>query len=300
MKKVFKFIALSVAAMVMLTSCNNDGWKTTKDGLEYRFIEINKDAQQVKAGDVLVGTCILKLNDSVLINVDKPDRILMASPSVFKGDLSEGLLMMHLGDKAVFGVSADSLYKFGFRFPPFYKEGTGMKLYYEINLTDIITQDEIAQEQALFEENYKQLQDAERETLAKYVEDNKINATPDEDGLYIVVNKKGKGNKVEIGRNVAINYTGRLLDGKIFDTSVEKVAKDNGIYDPSRQYAPLSYTVGSMSLIRGWDKGVINQPEGSKLTLIIPSWLGYGQKGNSDRIPPNSPLLFEIEIVSVK
>ena len=94
-----------------------------------------------------------------------------------------------------------------------------MKLYYEINLTDIITQDEIAQEQALFEENYKQLQDAERETLAKYVEDNKINATPDEDGLYIVVNKKGKGNKVEIGRNVAINYTGRLLDGKIFDTS---------------------------------------------------------------------------------
>ena len=299
MKKVFKLFAFSVAALTMITSCG-DGWKTTNDGLSYKFLETNKDAQQVQMGDVLVGTCVLKLNDSVLFKLDQPDRMMMVNPAAFKGDLTEGLLMMHLGDKAVFSVWADSVQKLGFRFPPFYKEGTGMKLTYEINLTDIITQEEIAQEQALFAENMQQLQAAERDSLAAYLERNNIKATPDEDGLYIIVNKKGKGQKVEIGREVAINYTGRLLNGKVFDTSVETVAKDNNVYDPQRQYGPLSYTVGRMSLIRGWEKGVINQPAGSKLTLIIPSSLGYGQQGAGDQIPPNSPLFFDLEIVSVK
>lgn len=300
MKKLIKFFALSVATLVILASCNRDGWKTTSDGLGYKFIEINKDAQQVQMGDVLVGTCVLRLEDSVLFQLDQPDRMMMVNPAAFKGDLTEGLLMMHLGDKVIFSVWADSVQKLGFTFPDFYKEGTGMKLYYEINLTDIITQEEIAQEQALFAENMQQLQAAERDTIAAYVEQNNIKATPDEEGLYIIVNKKGNGKNVEIGRDVAINYTGRLLNGKVFDSSIEKVAKDNDIYEPQRQYAPLSYTVGRMSLIRGWEKGVINQPQGSKLTLIIPSWLGYGQQGAGERIPPNSPLIFEIEIVSVK
>lgn len=299
MKKVFRLFAISVAAVAMLASCNKDGWKTTDDGLGYKFLETNKDAQQVQMGDVLVGTCVLKLDDSVLFSLDQPDRMMMVNPPAFKGDLTEGLLMMHLGDKVIFSVWADSVGKLGFRFPPFYKEGAGMKLYYEINLTDIITQEEIAQEQAVFAENMQKLKDEERETLAAYVESNKIKATPDEDGLYIIVNKQGKGKKVEIGRDVAINYTGHLLDGKIFDTSIESVAKNNNIYDPQRQYAPLSYTVGRMSLIRGWEKGVINQPEGSKLTLIVPSWLAYGQQGAGE-IPPNSPLIFDLEIVSVK
>ena len=299
MKKLFNYLTLSVVALAMLTSCG-DGWKTTKDGLSYKFLEQNKDAQQVQMGDVLVGTCVLKLEDSVLFSLDQPDRMMMVNPAAFKGDLTEGLLMMHLGDKVIFGVWADSVHKIGFPFPPYYKEGTGMKLYYEINLTDIITQEEIAQEQAVFAENMQQLKADERDTLAAYVERNNIKATPDEDGLYIVVNKKGKGEKVEIGRDVAINYTGRLLDGKVFDTSLEPVAKANGLYDPQRQYAPLSYTVGRMSLIRGWEKGVINQPAGSKLTLIIPSWPGYGPQGAGELIPANSPLIFDLEIVSVK
>ena len=300
MKKTIKFLALSVAALVMLASCNKGGWKTTSDGLGYKFLETNKDAQQVQMGDVLVGTCVLKLGDSILFQVDQPDRIMMVNPPAFKGDLTNGLLMMHLGDKAIFSVWADSVHKLGFQFPPYYKESAGMKLFYEINLTDIITQEEIAQEQALFAENMQQLQAAERDSIAAYVKNNNIKAEPDEDGLYIIVNKKGKGQKVEIGRDVAINYTGRLLDGKVFDTSIETVAKSNDIYEPQRQYAPLSYTVGRMSLIRGWENGVINQPAGSKLTLIIPSSLGYGTQGAGDRIPPNSPLIFDIEIVSVK
>lgn len=298
MKKFIKLLTAALIGTTLLVSCG-DGYKTTDGGLKYKFVEINKGAQQVQLGDVLVGTCVMKLNDSVLGRVDTPDRIFMATEPAFNGDLSEGLLMMHIGDKAVFVVNADSLTKRGIKMPPLYKEGIGMQLIYEINLTDIITREEMEQEQANFRENIQQIQAAEKETLAKYVEDNKIKAAPDEEGLYIVVNKKGNGQKVEIGRNVAINYTGRLLDGTIFDTSLEPVAKSNNIYDPRRKYEPLSYRVGEQSLIRGWEKGIINQPAGSKLTLIIPSALGYGPQ-DLGTIPANSPLIFDIEIVSVK
>lgn len=298
MKRLFKLFAAIVLASTILAACG-DGFKTTKSGLRYKFLETNKGAQQVQNGDVLVGTCVLKLNDSILGRVDTPDRILMANESAFPGDLPEGLLMMHIGDKAIFQIEADSVAKYGFRLPPYYKPGTGMKFIYEINLTDIITKDEMAQEQALYMENMQQAQAAEKEALAKYVEDNKIKATPDEEGLYIIVNKKGNGQKVEIGRQVAINYTGRLLNGKVFDTSIESVAKENGIYESRRPYEPLSYRVGEQSLIRGWEKGIINQPAGSKLTLIIPSALGYGPQ-SLGVIPANSSLIFDLEIVSVK
>ena len=298
MKRLFKLFAAIILCSSILAACG-DGFKTTKSGLKYKFLETNKDAQQVQPNDVLVGTCVLKLNDSVLGRVDTPDRILMANESAFPGDLPEGLLMMHIGDKAIFQVEADSVAKYGFRFPPYYKAGTGMKLIYEINLTDIITKEEMAQEQANFMENMQQAQAAEKEALAKYVADNKIKATPDEEGLYIIVNKKGNGQKVEIGRQVAINYTGRLLNGKVFDTSLESVAKENEIYDSRRPYEPLSYRVGEQSLIRGWEKGIMNQPAGSKLTLIIPSALGYGPQ-DLGVIPANSSLIFDLEIVSVK
>lgn len=298
MKKSLKLFAALVIGATMLASCG-DGFKTTKDGLRYKFLETNKDAQQVQMNDVLVGTCVVKLNDSILGRMDTPDRILMVNPSAFKGDLTEGLIMMHIGDKAIFEIEADSVAKFGFNFPEIYKAGTGMKLVYEINLTDIITREEMEQEQANFRENLQQAQAAEKEALAQYVADNKIKATPDEEGLYIIVNKKGNGQKVEIGRQVAINYTGRLLNGKVFDTSIESVAKENNIYDDRRPYEPLSYRVGEQSLIRGWEKGVINQPAGSKLTLIIPSALGYGPQ-DLGAIPANSSLIFDLEIVSVK
>lgn len=267
----------------------------------YKFIEENKEAQQVQVGDVLVGVCTIRLDDSVLNTISSPDRLYPpVSQPLFPGDLNEGLLMMHIGDKAVFAVEADSLAKRGMRFPSFYKEGAGMKIYYEISLVDLVTKAEFDEEKSNYYENMQQLKAEEKAQLEQYVKDNKLKGTADEDGLYVIVNKKGNGPKVEIGRKVAINYTGKLLDGKIFDTSVETVAKDNGVYDARRKYGPYEYKVGEIALIRGWEEGVINQPAGSKLTLVIPSEMGYGPQGVPGSIPPNSPLVFEIEIVSVK
>lgn len=298
MKKVLKMFFATFVGVTLLASCG-DGFKTTPNGLKYKFLEVNPEAQQVQDNDVLVGTCTLKLNDSVLGEVKTPDRILQATAPAFKGDLPEGLKMMHIGDKAIFVIEADSVHARGVNFPDYYKEGTGMKLYYEINLTDIVTLEELNQERANYLENMEQAQEAEKELIANYVTENKIKATPDEDGLYIIVNKKGNGQKVEIGREVSVNYTGRLLDGKVFDTSVESVAKDNDMYDARRGYSPMTYVVGQQSMIPGWEKGILNQPAGSKLTLIVPSSQAYGPQAVGS-IPANSTLVFDIEILSVK
>ena len=280
-----------VAGTMLLTACGSGdmkGYKQTADGLYYRFEVQNKDAQQVQEGDVLVGEMTLRLDTTVLLsNVGRTERLMPAIPS-YDGVLHEGLLMMHVGDKVTFAIEADSMAKFmqPNQMPPMYEQGKGMKFYYEINLQDIVTKEEFAEEQANYQAQMEQVRQQEPELIANYVKENNIKAQPTADGLYIIIKKAGKGTKVAVGRQVAMHYTGRLLDGTVFDSSIGK--------------EPLSYVVGQMGLIRGWEEGVMGQPEGSQLQLIIPSAMGYGSQGAGQMIPPYSPLVFDIEIVSVK
>ena len=280
-----------VAGTMLLTACGSGdmkGYKQTADGLYYRFEVQNKDAQQVQEGDVLVGEMTLRLDTTVLLsNVGRTERLMPAIPS-YDGVLHEGLLMMHVGDKVTFAIEADSMAKFmqPNQMPPMYEQGKGMKFYYEINLQDIVTKEEFAEEQANYQTQMEQVRQQEPELIANYVKENNIKAQPTAEGLYIIVKKAGKGTKVAVGRQVAMHYTGRLLDGTVFDSSIGK--------------EPLSYVVGQMGLIRGWEEGVMGQPEGTQLQLIIPSAMGYGSQGAGQQIPPYSPLVFDIEILSVK
>lgn len=291
MKKQIKMATAMVAGTMLLAACGSSemkGYKQTDDGLYYRFEQQNKDAQQVQEGDVLVGEMTIRLDTTVLrTNVGRTERLMPVVP-MYDGVLHEGLLMMHLGDHAIFAVEADSMAKFmqPNQMPPMYEAGKGMKFYYEINLQDIVTRDEFAQEQANYQVEMEKSRDAEPELIAAYVKDNGIKVQPNAGGLYVIVKKQGKGPKVAAGRQVVIHYTGRLLDGTVFDSSVGN--------------EPLSYVVGQMNLIRGWEEGVMGQPEGSQLQLIIPSAMGYGSQGAGQMIPPYSPLVFDLDIVSVK
>lgn len=297
MKRFFKLTLVMMAVASLLAACNKSEFKTTDNGLVYKFLESNKSTPQVQDGDVLVGTCTILLDDSVLMKVDQPDRILIAS-EMYPGDpLPEGLKMMHEGDHAIFGIDADELAKMGTPFPPYYKPGTGMKLYYDITLESIVTVDELAQEEANYNAAMAQIKTRDMELLAKYAQDNGIKAEPNADGLYVVVKKTGKGPKVEMGRTVSVKYTGRLLNGKVFDTNVESVAKANDI--DGHDFAPMTYVVGKNRMISGWEAGVLGQPAGTQLTLLMPSDMGYGPREMSS-IPANSPLVFDIEIVSVQ
>ncbi|MEK9176288.1 MAG: FKBP-type peptidyl-prolyl cis-trans isomerase [Patescibacteria group bacterium] len=96
----------------------------------------------------------------------------------------------------------------------------------------------------------------------------------------------GTGSAVKSGDTAEVNYTGTLLDGQKFDSS----------YDRNQTF---SFKVGAGQVISGWDQGLIGMKTGGKRKLTIPSSLAYGEQG-SGPIPPNTPLVFEIDLVAIK
>ena len=91
------------------------------------------------------------------------------------------------------------------------------------------------------------------------------------------------GEKPIPGQTVMVHYTGKLMDGTIFDSSEGK--------------DPLSFALGRGQVILGWDEGIGQLKKGEKATLFIPSYLAYGDRSPSPKIPPHSILIFEVELV---
>lgn len=304
MKKLLSIALVALTCAAFMTACNSNNFKKTENGLLYRFETVNADGQMPQAGDLLVGEMVLLLDeDTLFTNVGSPDRIFQVSGNyMFKGDIQEGLQMMHVGDKAIFKIPADSIANFmqAGQMPQKYQAGAGQYFYYEISLNEIVTKDELAQEQANFIQQMEQRKNDEPAAIAKYIADNNITVKPNANGLYIIVNKKGDGPKVAVGKTIAVNYTGRLLDGTMFDSSREADAKAGNIYNQARPYEPLTYKYGEQPMIKGWDEGILGQPAGSEITLVIPSELGYGARGAGRDIMPYSPLVFNLTIESVE
>lgn len=111
-------------------------------------------------------------------------------------------------------------------------------------------------------------------------------ATPN-NGLVIQDIVVGSGKTAENGDTLSTHYVGKLENGTVFDESYGRGQ-------------PLQFVLGSGQLIRGWELGLVGMKEGGKRQLVIPSELGYGERGAGGVIPPNATLLFEIELVSVQ
>ena len=104
-------------------------------------------------------------------------------------------------------------------------------------------------------------------------------------GLQYMVMKEGTGAKPGPTDTVTVHYTGRLLDGTVFDSSVERGE-------------PASFPLDKV--IPGWTEGLQLMSEGSQYRLFIPSELAYGSKGAGDQILPNSTLIFDVELIKVQ
>jgi peptidylprolyl isomerase len=97
----------------------------------------------------------------------------------------------------------------------------------------------------------------------------------------------GTGAEAKDGNTVTVHYTGRLTNHKKFDSS-----KDRN--------QPFSFQLGRGEVIKGWDRGVKGMKVGGKRKLIIPAFLGYGDRGAGADIPPGATLLFDIELLNVE
>ncbi len=107
-----------------------------------------------------------------------------------------------------------------------------------------------------------------------------------ETGLQIIDREVGDGEMPKTGDIVRVHYTGKLDDGTVFDSSVER-----GV--------PIEFPLGKGGVIKGWDEGIATMKVGGKRTLIIPPDLAYGNRKMGDVIPANSTLTFDVELVEI-
>jgi FKBP-type peptidyl-prolyl cis-trans isomerase FkpA len=283
-----KIVLAGVIALFAITSCNNSatsGYDKTDNGLWYKKISIT-GSPKAKMGDFLVVNFVThtpKPKDSVIADTHKnggPMMIEVKAPT-WKGDVSEGLTWLGAGDSVSFLMLADSMFKKN-PLPPYLKHGDYLRI--DIKVIAVKSRDDIQKLQASAAAQSAQ---QEKGALDDYLKSNKINAQQTASGLYYMIDTKGKGALPKPGQSVTVNYTGMLLNGTVFDSSTK----------PGRQ--PFTFVLGQGQVIKGWDEGIALMPVGSKGRLIIPSDLAYGPQGNQG-IPPNSPLLFQIEVISVK
>ncbi|MBL1180257.1 MAG: FKBP-type peptidyl-prolyl cis-trans isomerase [Bacteroidetes bacterium] len=166
--------------------------------------------------------------------------------------------------------------------PPFIKPATN--LTFELRLTDISTIEEL---QAKAQQEAEKMAVVENENIKNYITENKISTPPTQSGLYYIELQKGKGAKAEPGKSVKVHYTGTILDGTKFDSSVDR-------------NEPFEFILGQGGVIRGWEEGIGYMQAGGKAKLIIPSFLAYGEQQRGPVIKPFSTLVFEVELLEVK
>ena len=109
-----------------------------------------------------------------------------------------------------------------------------------------------------------------------------------DNGLIIENMEIGDGTEAQDYNKVVVNYTGKLEDGSIFDSSL----------NPGRE--PFTFTLGVGSVIKGWDIGVKGMKVGGRRRLTISPELGYGNNGAGDVIPPRATLIFEVDLLEVE
>ncbi len=136
---------------------------------------------------------------------------------------------------------------------------------------------------------------------AVYLNDIKAKSTKTPSGLQYMIIEKGNGAKPAPGATMYVHYAGFLENGTLFDSSIEEVAKEFGKWDRNRSaqqgYQPFPFTAGKKDgLIAGFIEALEQMKFGDKLVAFIPSNLGYGAQGAGNVIPPNSNIIFEIQI----
>lgn len=148
-------------------------------------------------------------------------------------------------------------------------------------------------DQAAFDRRLAQVEadrkEAQRRTVGQqltYVKRNWPDATEAEEGLRYVVDREGTGPSPQKGDTVAVHYTGYLLNGMPFEST-------------ENQDGPVEFEVGAGKVIPGWDRTLLDMQVGEKRTAIIPPNLAYGASGAQGVIPPNSFLVFEVELVDI-
>jgi FKBP-type peptidyl-prolyl cis-trans isomerase FkpA len=282
-KIVLLLLLLPLGYMV---TAQQKGFKVSPSGLQYKFYK-NKEGANLKEGDIVKLNFAMTTEKDSLLRSTFGDANPVEMPlqkGAFKASLEEGLLMMSPGDSAMFLINADSLFAkmFNAQLPPFIRKGSYIGFLIKI-ISKMTAEEKKAEDAKTAAESVGK----EDKLILDYMAKNNLKGIKTASGMYYVQTKAGNGVKAEKGKTVSVHYTGTLLNGTKFDSSVDRGQ-------------PFDFGLGAGQVIAGWDEGLALMSVGEKGILLIPSRLGYGPRGAGGSIPPNSTLVFDVELLGVK
>ena len=302
MKKSVLSVSLGVMILVAVCSCKErtayEGYEKNENGLYYRLY-LQNEGKTPAIGNIVETTYCCTINDTIAV-VPTMSNLFRLEEPLFAGDFFEGLAMMHKGDSASFIVNIDSTFRTFFgrsEIPEEFKSKDVMR--FDVRLDGFYTDSEymakIAEEswKAVLERinnmknSYPQETAMAEEEMRNYFAKKHIDAQPTETGLVYVMNSVGDGVKPVDGQIVSVHYTGRLINGKVFDSSVKRGE-------------PIQFPIGAGQVILGWDEGIKLMSKGEKGVLYLPYYLAYGDRAAGENIPAFSNMIFEVELIDIK
>lgn len=263
MKHLMTTLLLFTGITSMAQYSEKEGFTTTNTGLKIKVHNPQKTPKPAKGDKVTVHYTGKLTNDTVFdssVKRGQPLQFKLGKGQVIKG-WDEGIAMLHKGEKATLVIPA----QLGYGSRATGKIPENSTLIFDVELLD-------------FEAGFK--------PVPYEVKGRDTVKTPS--GLKIImVQENPSGAFPPSQSTVSVNYTGYLTDGSFFDSSVERGQ-------------PIQFPLGKGAVIKGWDEGIAMLRKGEKARLVIPYFLGYGEKGYPPIIPPSATLIFDVELVDFK
>ena len=285
--KILKNTSFIFALIIVLVlgSCSGKkgNYQEHSSGLNYKFIDMNPRGRTPERGDILLLSIRYLTEAGLLIDKNSSYRMQLDQP-IYQGDFFTGLAILQVGDSVHFLLDAADYYKNTRKreLPEELIEGD--KIMIQVRLKNIVEVESITTERRGM---YHTDEEQELRLMKDYLENTNVQAEPTSSGMYVIINKEGSGPLVLPGQTVTAHYTGKTIDGKIFDSSVTRGK-------------PYVFKLGVGDVIAGWDEGFAKLKKGSKARLVIPSKLAYGSKGYGKSILPYSTLVFDVEVLDFK
>jgi len=296
MKATKQILGVMLIALA-ITACKNTDYKKTKDGFPYKVFSDGK-GEKVVPGSVIRYYITNKLDDSLLgTSYGGPAQWLPIPKDGSEKDKMQFFLEARKGDSILLIQPIDSILaknpqagadsflvknkgkqiKTYIRITEVYKdEATAREIMEKESITNFYNDPQIKQQKAK--------DDAELET---YLKSKGITTKKTPLGTYVQTLTPGNGQLPKNGEFSMVRYTGKDLNGNIFDTNNK----------PDGQLLPVQ--IGGGGVIPGFGEGIKQLSKGEKAILYIPSVIGYGAQGNPPKIAPNQNLMFEIEVVDI-
>jgi FKBP-type peptidyl-prolyl cis-trans isomerase len=310
-------IAITLAVVLLgLASCKSqpypeffEGYGRTESGLYYKFHQRSFLGETIQIGDVVLAVInFYWCDERVVTDVMDVPAIWNIDPAVFSGDLTEGLLMMQVGDSASFILPADSVVKH-WGVHRSHLQHFCDYLRVTIRIDSVVIVEECPLNLTIQRQEAERAEQAradlparvekEKQLLQEFVRRNKVTVKPNSDGVYVVRVQRGSGRRAKTGRTVVFDWNARCLNGNLLDSSCEDILDNAGLAMPWRDYQPQKITIGAGDWLIGIDRALLGQRPGSKLRLYMPSSAIFGAQGGLFSSAFQS-IILEVEVLEVR